>query len=152
MKSKLVAILVVIGLLMVASVACGKVEGAENIQPNTQKNYEVTIDKFMQDKNITGTIEINKGETLILILGSNPTTGFSWTEKAQISDTQILEQIKHEFVEPAAKNTVLGAAGKEVWTFKALKAGTTTVSVDYSRPWEGGEKGEWSFDLTVTVK
>ena len=45
-----------------------------------------------------------------------------------------------------------GTAGQEIWTFKALRPGTSTISMDYSRPWEGGEKGEWTFKLTVVVK
>jgi hypothetical protein len=24
--------------------------------------------------------------------------------------------------------------------------------MEYSRPWEGGEQAEWTFNLTVTVK
>jgi inhibitor of cysteine peptidase len=152
MKSKLIAILVVIGLLLVASVACAKVEGADGVPPNTHKNYEVTIDKFMKDKDITGTIEINKGDSLTLILGSNPSTGFSWTEKARIIDPGVIKQTRHEFVDPASENPLPGAAGQEVWTFESVKAGTAKVSVEYSRPWEGGEKAEWTFELTVTVK
>jgi predicted secreted protein len=42
--------------------------------------------------------------------------------------------------------------GQGVWTFKALKAGESTISLDYSRPWEGGEKGEWTFVLNVVVE
>jgi len=30
--------------------------------------------------------------------------------------------------------------------------GMTTVSMEYSHPWEGGEKGEWTFSLTIIVK
>jgi len=50
------------------------------------------------------------------------------------------------------KSPAPGTPGKEVWTFKTLKKGTTEVSMEYSRPWEGGEKAEWTFDLVVTVK
>jgi hypothetical protein len=28
----------------------------------------------------------------------------------------------------------------------------TIYTMEYSRPWEGGEKGEWTFTLTVIVK
>jgi len=46
----------------------------------------------------------------------------------------------------------VGAGGKEVWTFIALKAGTTTLSMEYSQPWEGGQKGANSFNVTIVVK
>ena len=152
MKPKLFVILAVIGLLLVTSIACSKVEGSQNVQRNTHKNLEVTIDEFMQGKNVVRSMEINKGDTLTLILGSNPSTGFRWTENAQISDPAVMKQTKHEFVVPAIKDPQPGAAGKEVWNFDSLKAGTTKISAEYSRPWEGGEQGEWTFDLTVIVK
>jgi inhibitor of cysteine peptidase len=44
-----------------------------------------------------------------------------------------------------------GTAGQEVWTFKAFKTGKSTISIEYSRPWEGGEKAAWTFVLTVLV-
>ena len=56
-----------------------------------------------------------------------------------------------EYKPPEAKN-IVGGAGKEIWTFKALKKGATEVSMQYGRPWEGGEKEEWTFTVTVTVK
>ena len=35
---------------------------------------------------------------------------------------------------------------------EALEKGITEVSMEYSQPWEGGEKGAWTFKMTVTVK
>ncbi len=36
--------------------------------------------------------------------------------------------------------------------FKALKKGSSTIYLEYSRPWEGGEKGEWTCTVNVVVK
>ncbi len=163
MKAKLVAVLVMVGLV-IALAACSSVMAAPNnvpkytpapIQQNTQPTIETAIDEFSQSKNVSKTIEINKGETLTVILGANPTTGFSWQEQAQISDKAVLEQTDHKYMDPAAKDSqtqMVGASGKDVWVFKSLKTGTAEVSMDYSRPWQGGEKGEWTFKLTVVVK
>jgi len=64
----------------------------------------------------------------------------------------LVEQF-HEFVSPESKSPPPpGTPGQEVWTFKALKVGESVISVDYSRSWEGGEKGEWTFVLNVLVK
>ena len=105
----------------------------------------------MKDQHISKEVEVPAGGSLTVTLCSNPTTGFQWSESAQISDESVLEQVDHEFVPPEAEN-IVGGAGKEVWTFKALKKGTTEVSMEYSRPWEGGEKAEWTFTVTVVVK
>ena len=105
----------------------------------------------MQQKHISKEVSAAVGDSFTVTLCSNATTGFQWSESAQISDPTVIQQTDHKFVSPEAEGLV-GAPGKEVWTFKALKKGTSTVSLEYSRPWEGGEKGEWTFNLTVVVK
>lgn len=110
-------------------------------------------DDFMTEKHITREIEIGTGYELSVYLCSNPSTGFSWTESAIISDPLILQQTDHKFViSESSTPPSVGTAGKEVWKFKANKKGTSTIKMEYGRPWEGGEKGEWTFILNVIVK
>jgi inhibitor of cysteine peptidase len=142
MKTKLILICAV-GVLSLFLFACAPAA--------RQASVEVSCDDFSQQNHITKQVEVGAGGTLTVTLCSNQTTGFMWSETAQISDQSVLQQTDHTFVPPEAEG-VVGAAGKEVWTFNALKKGTSTVSVEYSRPWEGGEKGVWTFNLTVTVK
>jgi len=109
----------------------------------------------MELKHISKEAKVAVGDSFTVTLCSNPTTGFQWLESAQISDQTVLEQVDHKFVPPEAKDdrpSPPGTGGKEVWTFKALKKGTSTISMEYSRPWEGGEKRAWTFLLTVTVR
>ena len=49
---------------------------------------------------------------------------------AKIGDPGVLKQDSHTYVGPSTD--VLGAPGSEVWTFIALKPGTTTISTHYS--------------------
>jgi inhibitor of cysteine peptidase len=71
----------------------------------------------------------------------------------KISDSTVLEQTEHKYVIEEYKTPPPpGTPGKEQWTFKALKEGKSTISVEYSQPWEGGEKEVWAFVLTVVVK
>lgn len=120
-----------------------------------QVSVETSCDDFIKlppgERSISKEAQVAVGDSFTVTLCSNPTTGFQWSKPAQISDQIVLEQVDHEFIPPEAKD-VEGAAGKEVWTFKALKKGTSSVSMEYSRPWEGGEKGAWKFVLTVVVK
>ena len=86
-------------------------------------------------------------------LCSNPNTGFQWSEEAQISDSVILKQEDHKFIGPESKPLPPpGTPGQEIWNFKALKQGSSEVYLEYKRPWEGGEKGEWTCTINVTVK
>ncbi len=147
MKAKLVLTVMAVAALL-ATGACSLARGASVPQ---QANVEVTTEEFLNMKHVAREVTIAHGGVLTVTLGSNPTTGFRWTEIAQIGDPTILQQADNEFLIPDEQG-VVGAAGKQVWTFKALKTGTTTVSMEYSRPWQGGEKGEWTFDLTVVVK
>jgi predicted secreted protein len=114
------------------------------------ESIQVSCDDFMQQKHISKQINVAAGDTFAVTLCSNPSTGFQWSESAQISDPTVVQQADHKFVSPGTGLT--GAPGKEAWTFKALKKGTSVISLEYGRPWEGGEKGEWTFNLTVVVK
>ena len=76
---------------------------------------------------------------------------FEWVETAQISNETVLQQTDYQFIAPE-ETGVIGARGKDVWTFKALKKGKSTLSMEYSQPEEGGEKGEWTFKSVITVK
>lgn len=151
MKTRILLALGIIGILLTA-VACSSVEGAVPKKPSI---VDIGVEQLTNEKHITQEIELNSGETLTIILGSNPSTGFSWNEQAQIGDSDILEQLDHtvtprEGIGGAAP--LPGAAGKETWNLRALKAGTTTITLSYSRPWEGGEQGEWTLQLTAVVK
>ena len=91
------------------------------------------------------------GDSFTVTLCSNPTTGFQW-EEAVISDESVLELASHQFVGPESQPPPPpGTPGQDVWVFKSLKPGASAISIDYSRPWEGGEKGEWTFVLNVVV-
>ena len=87
---------------------------------------------------------------LTITLPSNASTGYKWQDSATVADKTVLSQTDNQTVAPAAGSPP-GAWGKQVWKFKALKAGVTTISMEYGRPWAGGEKGDWKFNLKVTV-
>jgi inhibitor of cysteine peptidase len=115
-----------------------------------QASVNLTCDDFMNQNHILGELSVTAGNSFTVTLCSNPTTGFQW-ESAVISDQSVLTETNHQFFEPEDENLV-GAAGRDVWTFQALKKGTSNISIAYSQPWEGGEKGGWTFTAAVTVK
>jgi len=149
MKRKALLLITAV-ILSVLLIAC-----ASPAQPQ-QGNWvwvEKYCDDFQNNQHISDTIEINTGDVLVVVLCSNPTTGFQWSEDAQLSDTSILKQEVHEFSGPESEPPPPpGTPGLESWRFQTLKPGTGTVYVEYSRPWEGGEKGEWTYTLDVVVK
>jgi inhibitor of cysteine peptidase len=107
-------------------------------------NNSLTVDASYSGKQV----ELSVGQSLILTLASNATTGYRWTV-VKNSDEGVLHESGHEYIAP--KTNLVGAGGKEAWTFKAMKKGTSTISMEYSRPWEEGTPPVETFVLTVVV-
>ena len=141
MKLKIILILATVTILL-NLFACSN---------SSQVSLEIPYEDFTEDQHFNWVANAEIGYTIMVTLGSNPTTGFTWPDIAQISNQEIVKQTDHKFVSPD-QTAVPGASGKDMWTFKALKTGTTTVSMDYSQPWEDGEKAEWTFIATIIVK
>jgi inhibitor of cysteine peptidase len=106
---------------------------------------EVSLDESSSGQQI----EIASNGVFTVTLESNQTTGYSW-ELKEIGDTSILQKTSNEYIAP--DTNLVGAGGQEVWTFKALKAGETTLTMEYSQPWERGDKANKTFSITVIVK
>ena len=125
----------------------------EEEEEEIEASVEVSCDEFASANNTSRELAVEAGDLLMVTLCSNPTTGFEWSETANISDTSILEQVSHEFISPQSDPPPPpGTPGQEVWVFRALEEGTSTVYMEYSRPWQGGEEAVWTFELTVTVE
>jgi len=144
MKIKPILILVTLVVSMFL-VACAS--------PDQKVWVEVSCEEFRTIRNINQTLEVQVGESFEVNLCSNPSTGFQWTEEAQISNSAILKQEEHKFIGPESEPPPPpGTPGQEIWTFKALQQGSGKIYLEYSRPWEGGEKGEWTCTVEVIVK
>lgn len=143
-KRSILTWVLIVSALILGS--CGQTKAQE-------VSVDVSCDDFSEAQSLTQEVQVPVDSLLVVTLCSNPTTGFAW-EAAEISDQTVLEEKSHEFVSPDDINTAprVGAAGQEVWTFKALKVGQSTISMAYSRPWEGGEKATWTYELQVVVK
>lgn len=114
-----------------------------------QNSLEVTCDQFLDKKHLTWNIKVQRSESLLVTLCSNPTTGFQWAESVQISNKDIITQTSHNII--PSKENIPGMGSKEEWIFKSLNKGKSTLALEYSRPWEGGEKKEWSLTVFIVV-
>ena len=136
-------------------IVTGELRPTDGQLPSTTfwaSNIEKSVDV---DASYTGKqVEIDAGGSLTVTLESNWTTGFRW-ELTEVTDQTVLELVESRY-EPSEEARhdppVPGAGGTEIWNFKALKKGETTISMEYSQPWEGGTKAAQIFVLTVVVK
>jgi len=140
-RSLIVCLAMIVAVLLVS---CAPVA-------NTSMPINISCDDFQKQPNIVRDVELTAGSSITVTLCSNKTTGFSWDENAQITDNQVIQQTSYKWV-PPAESGKMGAPGNEVWNFKAMKQGKSTISLAYSRPWQGGEKGVNTFKLNITVK
>ena len=150
MNVKLIPICIV-AIISILLFGCSQPAETPGLEFMQDASSELTCEMFQEQPHRSGNIVLGVDGTLTVILCSNQTTGFQWSESPEISDASILQQLDHEFVPPGDEN-IVGGVGKEIFTFKTLKKGVSTINFEYSRPWEGGEKAEWTFELEVHVR
>lgn len=99
------------------------------------------------DKN--SQVDVKSGDKIVITLEGNPSTGYTW----EVNDlnTTILEQVGDP-VFSSSNPGLVGSVGSLTITFKALKAGTATLTLVYHRPWETGVDPIDTFAVTVTVR
>ena len=138
MKKRFMVLIAVVAIMSLGLFGCSSAGPAAS--------SAVSVDDSSSGKQV----EIAAGGTLTVTLESNQTTGFQWELKS-VGDTSVLQSQGGTYNAPEDTGMV-GAGGEEVWTFKALKPGTSSLSMEYSQPWDGGTKAGQTFDLTVVVK
>ncbi len=111
---------------------------------------DISCDEFGNSNHRSGEFEVQVGDKIRVELCSNPTTGFQWDYEMTVED--VLREEDHDFEEPEGDAGDTGDAGTELWTFEAVETGTTEVQMEYSQPWEGGLKSQWTYNMTVTVQ
>ena len=134
--------------MLVSSMLVGCTFQSRN--PPTSKTVQVPMDDVLKQSVITQNVTLAVGNTLTLKLGSNYTTPYRWTPDTKIGDDTIVKQTGHRFVQPTTD--ALGAPGTEVWTFTALKPGTTTITTYYTSFVGHDAAPKCAYNATVTVQ
>ena len=112
-------------------------------------HVDIPCDDFVESpSSMRNDFEIEIGDKIYIELCSNPTTGFEWAY--EMSSTTVVKEEDHDFDAP--EGDVPGASGIEKWTFEGIGKGTTTITMEYSQPWDGGIKGEWKYIITVVIE
>jgi len=94
---------------------------------------------------------LNRGDLLVVHLPANRTTGFGW--QPTFSKAGMLKAEGEAFYLPnRASAHLVGSGGVESWIFRAEKAGSTTLTLGYVRPWENGKAPEKTVSWPVTVR
>jgi len=91
------------------------------------------------------------GQTFILSLPSNPSTGYRW-DFAQLFDDKLLElSVDNAYQsEGDVDQLIVGQGGRSYWKFKALQSGTTELNLQYARPWESRQPAQ-TFKAKINI-
>jgi inhibitor of cysteine peptidase len=125
-------------VLAAAVIAAVAIEPAPARTPRT-----VVVDETFNNRRVT----VNYGDTLIVRLPTNPSTGYSWS----VAESSPLVQFVGQSTGPG--NGVPGSPTTQALTFRVVGAGNVKagrVILVYRRPWQSGS-GSRKFSLALAV-
>jgi predicted secreted protein len=76
-------------------------------------------------------VEATVGDTIIVSLKANPSTGYAW----KFTAGNTFEIVSSTYVSDPTTGPVTGAGGKQVLTLKVTKAGSSELTGNYGAPW-----------------
>jgi inhibitor of cysteine peptidase len=126
---------------------------AETTTASTPTATAKTPATINASKNDNGkTLEAKVGDTVVLSLEENLSTGFGWRVSkepdAAVLKVELSEAKSGKNKSPEGK-LILGAPGTHEWTLRATGAGTATLTLDHMPP--GGKSPAETFTITVRV-
>ncbi|MGE5390366.1 MAG: protease inhibitor I42 family protein [Deltaproteobacteria bacterium] len=122
----------------------GAVKRAELARILNRCTSMMSVDQNYNNKEYTMAV----GQSFILSLPGNPSTGYSWM--MDIGDKSLL-RLDGEGFQPGADTRLIGQGGTNWWKMTALRSGTTKIKLNYQRPWESVQPAQ-TFEMTVIIK
>jgi inhibitor of cysteine peptidase len=105
-------------------------------------------ESVLTEEDDSATVNLRVGETLVVQLAGNPTTGFQWTENDPLPG--VIEQRSSEYEQDPGSDDMVGAGGTYEFRYEAVEEGEGTLSLTYARPGESPEvDSTWSVTLRV---
>ena len=106
----------------------------------------------LETKDNGASVTVKAGDTVQVKLRSNRTTGYSWAELKDKTDTKVLKSDGGSYEVNAHPEGMVGVGGVETFTFTAVAPGRTEIALGYARPWEKDKEPAQSFKATVVVE
>lgn len=101
----------------------------------------------LDEKSAGKTVAVTKGQSVVVTLASNPTTGYEWTV---VSTDKSFGYPDEKFV---SDGTAVGSGGSQVFTWSTstpFAAGKHTVKLAYARSWENKPLKTYEFTVDVS--
>jgi inhibitor of cysteine peptidase len=101
------------------------------------------------DQNSSGQqIDVNVGDSVVVVLPENPTTGFLWAIR---TDLLPVAELRSDTFDPVA-GEMFGAPGVRRITFDATQAGQATLRLENRQEWEPNAAAADTFSITVAAR
>lgn len=124
-------------------------------------NYGLNYDVAVPEKSVICTVNVDENgknevrwaevfsddHMLMIILPSNPTTGWSWAYQEDM--TGVTSFISEEYI--PTDDMLEGAGGNITYQFKVEKPGTAVLMFNYSNLWEPDAAAEETYSVIVTA-
>jgi len=94
-------------------------------------------------------IEVIAGNEFKIVIESNPSTGYHWELIGDLDD-RVIQFISNDY--RASEPVMPGSGGADVWVFKAIEAGETTITLGYYPPSNDPVDPQQTITFDVTVK
>ena len=105
-------------------------------------SHSVSIDETQNGQ----TVSLASGDSLVIELAGNPTTGYEWAVAQADDDLLRLADSSYTPDSPG----LAGSGGLYLFRFEALRPGSAPLLLAYRRPWEPNAPAR-SFALTVSI-
>lgn len=123
-------------------------ENTENTGDNNVTAGTITpLSREYSENESQRTVYAITGDTIVVNLEENPTTGYSWN-MTYSSGLELKEDI---YLEKSTNVHLVGAGGSHKWIFEVTNTGKQSISAVYVRSWEERTGIENSYDLTIMV-
>jgi len=133
---------IALAIISVILVSCGS--SASNTTTTVSSHPGVFV---VTEKEKDTTVEVNKGDNIVVELAGNPTTGYQWRQIG--ADTAILQQVSDPEFEP--DSTAIGSPGVVNIQYKAVGSGKMLLQLVYDRSFEPQTPPAQTFQINVSV-
>lgn len=127
-------------LLAINIVACAQTATTDQKKQGAGGSMVITGNRNGQ------TVNVRVGDEVVIQLPAQMGTGYSWQLRARDAKVAVPEG------EPELKSTpgqAPGAAEQQLFRFKIQAPGSTTVQLQYVRPWEKNQPPQKTFQVTL---
>jgi predicted secreted protein len=95
-------------------------------------------------------IETSPGREFKVVIDSNPSTGYQWEIVGEL-DGKVVELVGKEY-QSTSQPGLVGGGGIDIWTFKAVGPGETTITLGSYPPSNDATQPSQTETFTVRVK